>query len=39
MRKGKPQATIRLQPGYDHSYYLISTFMEEILKWHAERRA
>ncbi len=30
-------ATIRLQPGYDHSYYFISTFMAEHVEWHAER--
>ena len=30
-------ATIRLQPGYDHSYYFISTFMADHLAWHAER--
>ena len=30
-------ATIRLQPGYDHSYYFISTFMAEHVRWHAER--
>ena len=29
--------TIRLQAGYDHSYYFISTFMAEHVKWHAER--
>jgi S-formylglutathione hydrolase len=29
--------TLRLQPGYDHSYYFISTFMEEHLRWHAAR--
>ncbi len=28
-------ATIRMQPGYDHSYYFISTFMAEHLRWHA----
>lgn len=28
---------LRLQPGYDHSYYFISTFMEEHLRWHAAR--
>lgn len=33
---GQP-ATIRMQPGYDHSYYFISTFMAEHLAWHAER--
>lgn len=31
------KATIRMQPGYDHSYYFISTFMEDHLRWHAER--
>jgi len=29
--------TLRLQPGYDHSYYFISTFMEDHLRWHAAR--
>jgi S-formylglutathione hydrolase len=31
------KATIRMQPGYDHSYYFISTFMAEHVEWHAER--
>ena len=30
-------ATIRMQLGYDHSYYFISTFMADHLGWHAER--
>jgi len=29
--------TLRLQPGYDHSYYFISTFMADHLRWHADR--
>ena len=29
--------TLRMQPGYDHSYYFISTFMADQLRWHAER--
>ena len=29
--------TLRVQPGYDHSYYFISTFMADHLRWHAER--
>ena len=29
--------TLRLQPGYDHSYYFISTFMADQLRWHAAR--
>lgn len=35
-RAGQP-ATIRMQEGYDHSYYFISTFMAEHVGWHAER--
>jgi len=31
--------TLRMQPGYDHSYYFISTFLAEHLAWHAERLA
>ena len=29
--------TLRRQPGYDHSYYFISTFMADHVRWHAER--
>jgi len=29
--------TLRIQVGYDHSYYFVSTFMAEHLRWHAER--
>jgi S-formylglutathione hydrolase len=29
--------TLRTQPGYDHSYYFISTFMADHIRWHAER--
>jgi S-formylglutathione hydrolase len=29
--------TLRMQQGYDHSYYFISTFMEDHLRWHADR--
>src|SRR3979411_2162519 len=28
---------LRLRSGYDHSYYFISTFMEDHLRWHAAR--
>jgi len=31
------RATIRMQEGYDHSYYFISTFMAEHVAWHAAR--
>lgn len=30
-------ATIRMQPGYDHSYYFISTFAAGHVAWHAAR--
>ena len=29
--------TLRRQPGYDHSYYFISTFMADHIAWHAAR--
>jgi len=28
---------LRRQNGYDHSYYFISTFMGDHLRWHAQR--
>ncbi|MDH6268960.1 S-formylglutathione hydrolase [Rhizobium sp. SG_E_25_P2] len=31
--------TLRNHERYDHSYYFISTFMEDHLRWHAERLA
>ena len=30
---------LNLREGYDHSYYFISTFMADHLRWHAERLA
>ena len=35
-RAGIP-LTLRTHPGYDHSYYFISTFMADHVRWHAER--
>lgn len=29
--------TLRMMSGYDHSYFFISTFMEDHLRWHAKR--
>ena len=29
--------TLRLRPGYDHSYYFVSTFMADHVAYHAER--
>jgi len=31
--------TLNRREGYDHSYYFISTFMDDHLRWHAERLA
>ncbi|HET7817529.1 MAG TPA: S-formylglutathione hydrolase [Sphingomicrobium sp.] len=31
--------TLNRREGYDHSYYFISTFMADHLRWHAERLA
>jgi S-formylglutathione hydrolase len=30
---------LRMQPGYDHSYYFISTFLAEHVAWHARHLA
>jgi S-formylglutathione hydrolase len=27
--------TLRMQPGYDHSYYFIASFIGEHIAWHA----
>ena len=32
----RQQATNRLQPGYDHSYFFVSTYMEDHVSFHAE---
>jgi S-formylglutathione hydrolase len=32
----RQQATLRLQPGYDHSYFFIASFMEEHVAFHAD---
>ncbi|MEO1364796.1 MAG: alpha/beta hydrolase-fold protein, partial [Pseudomonadota bacterium] len=32
----RQQLTFRMQPGYDHSYYFVSTFMEDHVAFHAE---
>jgi S-formylglutathione hydrolase len=35
--KAEIPLTLRCQPGYDHSYYFISTFIDDHLRWHAAR--
>lgn len=32
----RQQATFRMQPGYDHSYFFVSSFMEDHIAFHAE---
>ncbi len=32
----RQQATMRLQPGYDHSYFFVSSFMEDHVAFHAQ---
>ncbi|MET3662876.1 S-formylglutathione hydrolase [Aquamicrobium ahrensii] len=36
-REASMALTLRMQEGYDHSYNFISTFMDDHLKWHAQR--
>jgi S-formylglutathione hydrolase len=33
---GQP-LTLRRQPGYDHGYFFVTTFIEDHLRWHAQR--
>ena len=33
----KTALTLRMQPGYGHSYFFISSFMEDHVRWHAAR--
>jgi len=35
-KAGQP-LTLRRQDGYDHSYFFIASFIEDHLRWHAER--
>jgi len=35
--KGKSDLTLRMQPGYDHSYFFISSFIEDHLEFHAKQ--
>lgn len=36
-KKASIPLTLNMREGYDHSYYFISTFMDDHLRWHAER--
>lgn len=36
-KSGQTGLTLRMQPGYDHSYYFISSFMADHIAWHSQR--
>ncbi|CAN0602454.1 unnamed protein product [Ectocarpus sp. 12 AP-2014] len=36
MTAKRMEATVRMQKGYDHSYFFVSTFMEDHVEFHAE---
>ena len=36
-QKAGQQLTLRIREGYDHSYYFIASFIEDHLRWHADR--
>ena len=35
MAERRQNGTFRMQPGYDHSYFFVSTFMPDHLRFHA----
>ncbi|TVQ55567.1 MAG: S-formylglutathione hydrolase [Rhodobacteraceae bacterium] len=35
--ESRTAGVFRMQPGYDHSYWFVSSFMEDHVRWHAER--
>jgi S-formylglutathione hydrolase len=36
MAAKRQQGIFRMQPGYDHSYFFVSTFMEDHVAFHAD---
>jgi S-formylglutathione hydrolase len=38
-KSASQQVTLRMQEGYDHSYYFVSTFIDDHLRWHAKALA
>lgn len=39
MMERRQPGQFRMQPGYDHSYFFVQTFMGDHVMWHAERLA
>ncbi len=37
MAKRRQPGLVRMQSGYDHSYYFVTTFASDHVEWHAER--
>lgn len=37
MAERRQPGAFRMQPGYDHSYFFVQTFMGDHIRWHAER--
>ncbi len=37
MAETRTAGVFRMQPGYDHSYYFVASFMEDHIRWHAYR--
>ncbi|MEM1383493.1 MAG: S-formylglutathione hydrolase [Pseudomonadota bacterium] len=37
MAETRTAGAFRMQPGYDHSYYFVASFMRDHVLWHAER--
>ena len=37
MAETLPPRVFRMQPGYDHSSFCVASFMEDHVRWHAER--
>ena len=36
MTAKRQQGTFRMQPGYDHSYFFVASFMEDHVAFHAD---
>ncbi|ADZ69444.1 S-formylglutathione hydrolase [Polymorphum gilvum] len=39
LAEARVPSVFRMQPGYDHSYYFVSTFARDHVRWHADRLA
>ena len=37
MAKRRQPGWFRMQPGYDHSYFFVQSFMGDHVQWHADR--